>query len=416
MKLASHYNRVSILVTLSVLFVGAIIYFFAINNIAARLLDDHLSEEVSELLGYINARQELPNPVDFDDDQTKFIKTSQQQIPTRFYDTVYHSPKKIGDISGRAVEGKLSFKGQSYKFIIIISSESAEYLVQIIGIITLLLMCGLFGVLFLANKYFLNGLWRPFYKMVANLKSFDLASPEKFTPADTQVTEFIELDAAVLSMANRVKSDYQNLKQFTENASHEMMTPLSVIKSKLDTLIQDDSLEQEQFDQINDIYSAAGKLSRLNQSLLLLVKIENNLITETEELDMGQLIADKIRQFQELSASKAIVINSKPAGKLVKVSKYLIDILLNNLFSNAIRHNVSGGTINIYLTEGQLTFQNTGATLALDGDKIFDRFQKGNNSEGAGLGLTIVKNICNTYNWALRYEFTGDLHAFSVQF
>lgn len=416
MKLASHYNRVSILVTLSVLSVGAIIYFFAINNIAEKLLDNHLSEEVSELLGYINAKQKLPNQADFDDDQTKVFKINRQQVPTRFFDTVYYNPKKFSERSGRAVEGKLSFKGESYKFIIIISSESAEYLVQMIGIITLLLMCGLFGVLFLANKYFLNGLWRPFYKMVANLKSFDLASPVKFSPADTRVTEFLELDAAVLSMANRVKSDYQNLKQFTENASHEMMTPLSVIKSKLDTLIQDDSLEQEQFDQINDIYSAAGKLSRLSQSLLLLVKIENNLITDVDELDMGQLIGEKIRQFQELSLSKAIVTNSEPTLKMVKVSKYLVDILLNNLFSNAIRHNISGGTINIYLTEEQLTFQNTGAARPLAGDRIFDRFQKGNNSEGAGLGLTIVKNICNTYNWTLQYEYKGGFHTFSIQF
>jgi len=73
-----------------------------------------------------------------------------------------------------------------------------------------------------------------------------------------------------------------------------MQTPLAIITAKLDTLIQDDILKSEQYDQINDIYAATNKLSRLNQSLLLLVKIENNLINDAEPLQLNILVKEKM--------------------------------------------------------------------------------------------------------------------------
>ncbi|MBD1393038.1 sensor histidine kinase [Mucilaginibacter glaciei] len=416
MKLASHYNKVTIIVTLSVLMIGAIIYYFAINHIAKTLLDDHLSEEVAEVIGYVNFNKQLPKQVDFDEDQTRFFKLKNKHLPTRFYDTTYSNPKLRGERAGRAVEGTLTFNNELYKFNIIISKESTEYLVQIIATITLFLVLGLFMVLFLTNRYLLGDLWKPFYKILGQLKAFNISEPVDFDPVKSKVDEFKELDDAVQLMAKRVKGDYQNLKHFTENASHEMLTPLSVITSKLDTFIQDDTLRQEQFEQIQDIYSAAGKLSRLNQSLLLLVKIENDLITGADELDLQELLIEKQRQFQELLTSREITLQTALVSRELTVSKYLIDILLNNLFSNAIRHNVNKGDITIELKNTRLVFLNSGNGNALDPQTIFNRFQKGNNSDGAGLGLTIVKNICSVYGWALSYDYADSLHRFTIVF
>lgn len=416
MKLASHYNKVTIVVTLSVMVVGAIIYYFAINHIAKTILDDHLSEEVSEVVGYVNLNKKLPKQVDFDEDQTKFFKLGSKRMPTKFYDTTYNNPKLVGERAGRAVEGTLKFNGELYKFNIIISKESTEYLVQIIATITLLLVLGLFIILFLANRYILSDLWKPFYKILGQLRMFNISEPVAFSPVKSKVDEFQELDEAVHLMAKRVKGDYQNLKHFTENASHEMLTPLSVITSKLDTFIQDETLRREQFEQIQDIYSAAGKLTRLNQSLLLLVKIENDLITGTDELNLHDLLHEKQRQFQELLTSKGITVNTTLNAKELTGSKYLIDILLNNLFSNAIRHNVNKGDIAIELTSTRLSFKNSGNGKALDPQTIFNRFQKGNSSDGAGLGLTIVKNICSVYEWTLNYEYVGSMHRFTIVF
>ncbi|MCO5934738.1 HAMP domain-containing histidine kinase [Mucilaginibacter sp. RB4R14] len=416
MKLAAHYNKVNIVVTLSVLLIGAVIYFFAIDKIINNRLDEELGEEVSEVITYVHQNQLLPKQFDIDENQVEFIKTNALNSSPRYFDTTYVNPRKSGDKSGRAFEGGIKFKGDNYRIRIIKSSESTVYLKQIITAITLVLILALLTILSLTNRYILNDLWKPFFGLLAHMKAFNISESSSFILTNNKVDEFADLDNAIAEMSSRVKTDFQNLKQFTENASHEMLTPLAVITSKLDTLIQDETLKKEHFDQIQDIYGAAGKLSRLNQSLLLLVKIENNLIADNDNLDLNQLINDKIRQFQELSASKEIRIYAELGSKEVMVSKHLMDILLNNLLSNAIRHNQSKGSINIYLTNDKLTIQNLGLTVPLNSNSIFDRFQKGSTSEGAGLGLTIVKNICNVYDWDMKYSFVNNLHTFSIVF
>jgi signal transduction histidine kinase len=416
MKLSAHYNKASIIITIAVLLAGAVIYFFAIDYITRNQLDRDLKEEFSEVIDYINLNGKLPQQVEFDEDQTVFVKTNWENLPLRFFDTVYNNVKEKKTEEGRAVSGLISLNGQHYIVIITISSEDTQYLVQIIAIITLVLMVGLLLILFITNKYMLNGLWKPFYETLGELKNFNVSDNKGFLLKPNTVDEFTELNKAVHSMSSRVKNDYQHLKHFTENASHEMMTPLAVITSKLDTLIQDESLKPEQYEQITDIYSATSKLSRMNQSLLLLIKIENNLVEDAELLSLDILITQKVRQFQELILTKNIQIIEDLEDKEILASKYLIDILLNNLFSNAIRHNISNGKLFIKLTDTRLVFQNSGYITPLNTERLFERFRKEQKSDGIGLGLTIVKNICGLYKWDIDYSFDNSLHTFQIVF
>jgi signal transduction histidine kinase len=416
MKLSAHYNKASIIITISVLFVGAVIYFFAINYIAKHQLDENLIEEVDGVRYYIKLNQQLPKQVDFDEDLVLFTKTNKNNLQRKFFDTVYKNPKEKKQEAGRAVSCLISLKGNNYKTILIVSREDTEYLVQIIGFITFILSIGLLLTLFLTNRYILNGLWKPFYKTLVELKSFNISDNKTLNLKHTNVDEFNELNVTVQGMSKKVKDDFQNLKQFTENASHEMQTPLAVITSKLDTLIQDEKLNSGQYDQINDIYAATNKLSRLNQSLLLLVKIENNLIDDVELLKLDSLIEEKIKQFSELLTDKQIKLNAVLVPKQISASKYLVDILLNNLFSNAIRHNINSGEITITLTGDKLVFQNNGVEMPLDQEKVFERFIKSKRSEGTGLGLALVKNICNKYGWQINYYYNRSLHTFEIAF
>jgi len=414
MKLSAHYNKASIIITISVLFAGAVIYFFAINYIAKHQLDQNLIEEIDGVKDYIKHNQQLPKQVDFDEDLVIFSKTNDTAIQRRFFDTIYKNPKEKKQEAGRAVSCLVKVKTNNYKTVLIVSREDTEYLVQIIGLITLVLSVGLLLTLFITNRYILNGLWKPFYKTLIELKSFNISDNKSLNLKTTKVDEFNDLNTTVQGMSKKVKDDFQNLKQFTENASHEMQTPLAVITSKLDTLIQDEKLNDEQYIQINDIYSATNRLSRLNQSLLLLVKIENNLIDDIELLDLEVFIKEKINQFNELLADKQINLKAALISREIYASKYLIDILLNNLFSNAIRHNENSGQIIISLTGNKLTFQNTGSSTPLDQNKIFDRFIKSKRSEGTGLGLALVKNICNKYGWQITYCYNASVHTFEI--
>jgi len=278
MKLASHYNKVSVVISVSVLLISGLIYYLIINHIARQQLDNDLSEEVEEVVNYVNLNHRLPQPVEFDEDQTSFIKTTRDQYNTRFFDSPYKNPKEQKTEAGRAVSALVKTNGENYIVTIVESREETEYLIQIISAITLILTAVLLGILIVTNRFVLNGLWRPFYGILDQVKRFNVADTSKVVVIETNVDEFKDLSDAVIKMSTRVTSDYQGLKTFTENASHEMMTPLAIITSKLDMLIQDETLKPDQFAQITDIYSAAGRLSRLNQSLLLLVKIDNNLL------------------------------------------------------------------------------------------------------------------------------------------
>ena len=416
MKLSAHYTRTSIYITLIVLLAGAVIYYFAINFIAQQQLDQGLQQQLTEAEEYVRGSNQDPQQYDLDKDHAVFIKTNEQELQKRFFDTTYFNPKEQRKEVGRAVEDLVKLKDTNYKVVITISRAGQKYLIEVITIITLALLSGLLSVLFITNKYFLNGLWKPFQLTLKEIKQFNIADVNQFKGKPSKVHEFAELNEAIREMSLRVTHDYLNLKQFTENASHEMMTPLAVVTTKLDTLIQDETLSAEQLAQITDIYSSINKSSRLNQSLLLLAKLENKLITDEVPINLEGMLSEKMLQFQELMQTKDLSFKHNLQLKQVQASKYLIDILLNNLFSNAIRHNNPGGFIIIELNGDELSIKNTGAIHSLDEQVIFERFQKGKESQGTGLGLTLVKNICQHYGYTIRYQYESGWHAFVLSF
>jgi signal transduction histidine kinase len=267
--------------------------------------------------------------------------------------------------------------------------------------------------LLLINRFFLNQLWKPFYVTLNGMRTFEVSKSETIIAAPTRIDEFNELNTSVNAMAEKVRQDYKELRSFTDNASHEMMTPLAVINSKLDSLLQTESFTEKQGALLEDIYHATGRLSRLHQSLLLLAKIENNLISDAQEVDFKQLVADKLRQFKELFDRDGLQVAEQLEERKLFMSRYLADILLNNLFSNALRHNVPGGRILIELNAEALIVSNTGKEMRMQ-NSLFDRFAKSADSEGMGLGLAISKQICMLNGFTLRHKYQNGLHVFTV--
>lgn len=261
----------------------------------------------------------------------------------------------------------------------------------------------------------LNRLWQPFYNILKRMKVFEVTSSEHVGIEPTRIDEFNELTQSVNAMAERVRYDYKELKSFTDNASHEMMTPLAVINSKLDSLVQTDVFTEQQGALLEDIYQATGRLSRLHQSLLLLAKIENNLIGDIQAIDLKELVAQKARQFEELLERDGLKLEVILCEKTINMSRYLADILLNNLFSNAVRHNIKGGKIIVELSNVKLVIGNTGKDFETK-TKLFDRFSKSNESDGMGLGLAISKQVCNLYGYQIDYEQVKKMHYFSIFF
>jgi signal transduction histidine kinase len=417
MKLLSKFTRVSLAISLVIFIIGGFIYFETISYLSDQQLDRDLTEEYGEMINFINQHQRFPKPFEFDSYEAKFKRIGQLSQPNHFIDTVVLAHSGDKTISCRAIIAVIPFKGTNYLMTIVESKEATQTLIQLVFTITLILVILLLLALLITNRILFKKIWQPFYVLLGYLRDFSLTRESKQAFADSsKITEFNELKLAINLMEERAKGEYESLKSFTENASHEMMTPVALINSKLDNLIQDESLNETQLEQLKDVYSASRRLSQLSQSLLLLVKIDNRLMHDIAEVELSTCIENKVKQFEDFLQSKNIEVKLSLSHKTIKGSIYLIDILLSNLFSNAIRHNYKGGEISITLDKERLTVDNTGANELLDSGKIFERFQKSPLSKGTGLGLTIAKNICLSYGYKLEYQFAAPYHRFIVLF
>ncbi|MFC3562888.1 sensor histidine kinase [Pedobacter jamesrossensis] len=415
MKLSVRYNKVNILTSSIILVITGIIYYFFIHLILTNKLDKDLAVEENEIRQYTRTYQKLPLPASYLDQQVSYQPLSGKSDIREFSNTTYQNQNEHEQEPGRSLITTVKLKGKVIQVTITKSRVESEDLVRIILLITLGVTVILLFSLFLINRFVLSRLWMPFYNTLKRMKSFEVTKMETVNQDSTKIDEFIELNQSVDAMTSRVKRDYRELKSFTDNASHEMMTPLAVINSKLDSLLQTEPFTAQQGALLEDIYQATGRLSRLHQSLLLLAKIENNLINDAQEIDLKVLIESKLRQFSELFERDSLTTEVKLSNKTVVMSRYLADIVLNNLFSNAVRHNQPGGKILIELSETALVISNTGKDFR-GKDRLFDRFSKSNESEGMGLGLAITKQVCNIYGYQITYQKINELHIFSVLF
>ncbi|SDT57848.1 Signal transduction histidine kinase [Mucilaginibacter mallensis] len=416
MRLLDRYNRVTLITTIIVMMITGIIYYQTISWILTNQIDKDLVVEENEIFDYVNLNHHLPQVFKSDDQQISFFSVPVNSVTRQFINTNYYNINEKGYESGRGLISAVMVKDKYYKILVVESKVETEDLIRIIFAITIGVILLLLVILLIINRLLLTRLWQPFYTITKDLKMFNVTDTNELQKVDTHIDEFKELNTAVISMASRVKHDYKDLKTFTENASHELLTPIAVINSKLDTLIQTDNFSERQSTILNDLYTSVNRLNRLNQSLLLLVKIENRLDHGREQIDLHALIMEMIVQFDEIFQDKKLKLNCSLGPKYIYASRYLVDILMNNLVSNAIRHNHIGGEINIELTEQSLTIANTGENTALPNDDIFKRFHKSSRSEGTGLGLTISRQICENFGFSLNYQFIEPYHSFTISF
>ena len=219
-------------------------------------------------------------------------------------------------------------------------------------------------------------------------------------------------------MIDKMMQDFIFQKQFTENASHEMQTPLAVIRNKIELLIQSENLNKTESDLILSINDAVSKLSRLNKSLLLLAKIENHQFKGEADISLVKIIDESLLLFEDHLAEKNIkVIKAYHDNIKLFINPDLCMVFVNNLMQNAIRHNTQNGSIEILLDKNHFSISNTGKALAIDPSKIFQRFQKDPGSiDSTGLGLAIAKEIAVASGLTFEYDYWDLKHNFSLKF
>ncbi len=417
MKLFSTYNRLNLVATVLIFALTSVAYYFLLRYVIIRQLDENLGIEQEEIENFAAKYNRLPEIIPVKDQNIKFSLsegyTKKRFITTLAYDTLEEETGEYRELLFSVkINGNKWYLANVGK-----SMEGTENLIQSIIIITVVTILLILLASLMINRIVLNRLWQPFYNTLQLLKDFKVGNKESVILPISKIEEFSLMNNIIQQAINRADQDYLSLKEFTENASHEMQTPLAIIRSKLDLLIQEENLSLEQGDNIQALYESIEKLSKLNKSLLLLTKIENNQYTDVSEINLHDKIEEKLLQFNEIITENNITIVKDLRQKTISINADLVDILLNNLISNSIKHNVEGGSVTITLScLGQLFISNTSASKALNKEKLFTRFYKeAENKDHTGLGLSILKQICMVSKCSISYDFKWGIHSFTVQ-
>lgn len=307
--------------------------------------------------------------------------------------------------------------GIAYQVTIRKSQEQKPLFLANITNIILLVFAGMLFITLLVNWFISKSIWKPFRRSLEKIRGAELQKMEAIYFEKTGITEFNELNASLNEMTGKIYGDYVNMKEFTENAAHEMQTPLAVVQSKIELLLQDATLTEEQALNMEQASHSLRRLSNLNQSLLLLAKIENSQFDTQHRINLADTIRKYLQLFKEMTQYKNIDVEYNNASPfMVNLHPLLADSLISNLVGNAIKYNYSGGKIDITINSNKISISNTSHQSAIPSEQLFKRFKKSSLSAemSNGLGLAIVKKICDTNGLTIMYEFENGMHRFLV--
>lgn len=257
----------------------------------------------------------------------------------------------------------------------------------------------------------------PFNKTLNIIESFSLKKREELQLPQTGTKEFKRLNEFVKKMTDKATEDYASIKEFAENASHELQTPVAVMRGKLE-LLAESKLDEDQARLIGDIQVSLEKLSRINSSLTLLTKLDNHEYETAKPLCISKLVTETQEAYTELIEMKNLQLRTSIVPDVfITLHPLLAELLLNNLVSNAIRHNIPAGSIHIKLDNAGLHISNTGRKPEVPTEELFKRFKKSNQCDDSiGIGLAVVKQICDKNSFNIEYVFEKGEHIVTVYF
>ena len=347
----------------------------------------------------------------------EITKTSAITIRDIYTDTTLYMQDEHDREPVRMLSTAFELKGKFYQLQVISSMVEEDDLIEdLFWSVVWLYLVMLTAMLFI-NKIALQKLWKPFYEILQQLKTFRLDSNEKAPGIKTNIKEFKALKTAVNTLTRHSIETYTHQKQFTENAAHELQTPLAIAAGKLELLLEKDDIKDTHAADIAQVLQIIERLARLNKSLLLLTKIENKQYTANQTISINKTVHQCINDLEDFIAYKNVNISFRETAQAeVEMDMALASILISNLIKNAVFHNTPNGLITIDVTQKIFTISNTGNEKALDPEKIFNRFYKHSTEQtSTGLGLAVVKAICTLYGFGLSYHY-NNTHCFEIRF
>lgn len=419
--LTSIILRTTITITI-ILSVWASLVFFAIINEVNDEIDDSLDLYCDYLISQKKQGKEIIEtqtnsnnvffitPVD--------INTALSNQKSYYRDTMIYLYDKMETEPARALtQYFIDEENRAYKIEIFTSTIEKKDLIETIAWWLFTLALILLLTIIIVYVWIYKKSMKPLYLLLNWQKNYNLGKKNQPLPQMSSIKEFQELYIATNQSTQRVEKAFEEQKNFIGNASHEIQTPLAISINRLENILNQD-ISEELAEEIVKTISTLEHLTRLNKTLLLLTKIENNQFLEKENLSLASIVNNSMEVFKEIYEYKSIKVSLEVERDLnVNINKTLCEVLINNLIKNAFIHNIENGEISIKIYSNKIVFSNTSKSNELDTEKIFQRFFKESSSNSSiGLGLSLVKSICNNNNIKLDYYWQNNLHNFCLCF
>ena len=309
--------------------------------------------------------------------------------------------------------------GNHHKLEIRTATVEEDDFIESLLIALVILYILIIASILIINNISLKKIWKPFYSTLNYLSDYQFGQNKKLISNKTPITEFKLLDSEIAKMISRNENSVYQQKQFIENASHELQTPIAVALNQIDVLLESDELTQKNYLEINQIRNTLKRMSTLNQSLLMLSKIENQQFKDKEQVVFNSVVKTMISDFNSILEFKSIALELIENGEFkTLINKDLAYSLLSNLIKNSIKYNINNGKIIIEIDNLSLKIKNTSKRKTpLNSEDIFSRFYKESEDHlSTGLGLSIVKTIIDNHsNMDVSYAFEDPFHIFSLK-
>lgn len=417
MRLVDKFTIWFLVITAVVLLAGGLIVFTRVQNEvdheAIRRIKSHIDNIATQLEQGRSAEELKSEYVEIIE-----IDPGIPEIDLNVYDTMaVYRPRMAALDRKLTVESSYHIDGKHYKVsmydFVAEPDEIADGVRESLGWIFLILL----AIVAITNLVISRRILSPFHKTLKAIERFSLRNNHEINLPPTRTREFEQLNYFLKKMTGKARADYRALKEFTENASHELQTPLAIIRGKLELLLES-PLNDEQGKQILSALNSIERLSKINHSLTLLNKLENQEFAALEPVDIGMHLERILNDLSEVIEMKSIVLR-KDISRDVRILLHpsLADILITNLCSNAIRHNINNGHISVSLKPGRLMISNSGPAPEVPPEQAFERFKRtSQHSDSVGLGLAIVKQICEVSGVSIKYEYHNNEHVVSLTF
>ncbi len=390
-----------------------------VENVVYRHINNGLLEKKQKFIQHLD-QNEINDFIENSDDSTEtysqfsslhseFLVLSKSPVKIAKKKAVFTNEYRI--IEGeeneyRILQYHFTFGNQGYNLEIGSSLAEINDLTFIIRFFIIIVFVVILLITFLADTFYIEYLLKPFYKII-DTKIRRVNEPEAFdhTPIKARSRDFRELDFVLNQMMDRIAELFKKEKQFISNVSHELLTPIALLKNKFENLLQNDSLDDNAFDKIAGSLRTLDMLKKIINNLLLISRIENNQYEANEDVKFHEIIRDLQEDLQDRIDDREIrFLNKMQHDYIFTGNKTLIHILIYNLVTNAIKYNKPTGSI--IVTDGFLedryfiSIADSGIGMnSSQIENIFNRFARiSSDQEGQGLGLAIADSIASFHH------------------